>query len=107
MGGPLDFITTCIKLTPTETPANTPVVEPNARQVLKASNMKLMATLGPMLVSRSTESVLRERLLPTLNRMVEALLPAGRAGLMLAPMITQTPVRSETSRTVVVVRGPA
>ena len=26
---------------------------------------------------------------------------------MLAPMITQTPVRSETSRTVVVVRGPA
>src|SRR5665213_1122935 len=107
MGGPLDFMTTSIKLTPTEAPAKTPVVEPHARQVLKASTVKLMATIGPRLLSRSTESVRRERLLPTLNRMVEALLPAGTPGVTLAPMITQTPVSSDTSRTVLVVRGPA
>jgi len=107
MGGPLDLMTTSIMLTPTETPAKTPVVEPNARQVLIASKVKLMATFGPRLLSRSKEIVLRERFEPTLNKMVEALLPAGAPGLTLAPMITQTPVSSETSRTVCAVRGPA
>src|SRR5512140_3501892 len=107
MGGPSDFITTSIKLTPSEPPTKTPVVEPNARQVLRASKVKLIATLGPTLLSRSAASVRRERLLPTLNRIVDALAPAVTPGLMLAPMITQTPVRSETSITVFTVRGPA